>query len=218
MNNINLMIEEFYKSFYQIEEVELKRDIKCLTMNEFHTIDTIGNEVFTMNELADNLSVTMGTATVTIENLVKKNFVKRDRNRDDRRKVFVSLTKKGNLALENHKKFHKKMADLIIRDLTSTELQDFMGVFTKLHKNLSEALLASQPHKLCDFPENTEIKITNVLGSRGLKDFFYKEHIKIGTILRILKINKDNLLLLVEGKELELDKIDSYNLMATINL
>jgi len=56
------------------------------------------------------------------------------------------------------------------------------------------------------------------LGSRGLKDFFFREHIKIGTILRILKINKDNLLLLVEGKELELDKTDSYNLMATINL
>ena len=75
------------------EILELKRDIKCLTMNEFHTIDVIGNRTLPMNELADDLSVTMGTATVAIENLVKKNFVKRERIQEDRRRVFVSLTK-----------------------------------------------------------------------------------------------------------------------------
>ncbi len=218
MNNINLMIEEFYKSFHQIEELELKRDIKCLTMNEYHTIDIIGDRILTMNELADNLSVTMGTATVAIENLVKKNFVKRDRSPDDRRKVYVSLTKKGLLALENHKIFYKKMINLVTKDLSTNEVEGFTGIFEKLHKNLSEALSHSQPKKICDFSENIELKIIDILGTRGLKDFFFNENIKVGTILKILKKNSNSILLLIENKEIELDKKDTYNLIAIPNL
>ncbi len=218
MNNINLMIEDFYKSFHQIEELELKRDIKCLTITEFHTIDVIGDRTLPMNELADDLSVTMGTATVAIENLVKKNFVKRERIQEDRRRVFVSLTKKGLLALENHRTFHKKMINLVTKDLSTNELESFTGIFDKLHKNLSEALSNSQPQKICDFNENIELKITDVLGTRGLRDFFFNQNIKVGTILKILKKSNNTIFLLIENKEIELDKKDTYNLIAIPNL
>jgi len=218
IDNINLMIEEFYKTFYQIEELELKKDIKCLTMNEYHTIEIIEDRVLPMNELADNLSVTMGTATVTIENLVNKNFVKRERNGEDRRMVFISLTKKGQIALESHKNFHKKMISLITEDLSPKELEDFTGIFSRLHQNLYEALKGSKPQKISDFSENSELKIINVLGSRGIKDFFYNENIKMGTILKLLRKDKGNLLLLIEGKEVEIDKKDSLNLVAVTNI
>jgi len=218
IDNINLMIEEFYKTFYQIEELELKKDIKCLTMNEYHTIEIIEDRVLPMNELADNLSVTMGTATVTIENLVNKNFVKRERNQEDRRMVFISLTKKGHLALESHKNFHKKMISLITNDLSPKELEDFTSIFSRLHQNLTEALEGSKPQKISDFCENSELKIINVLGSRGIKDFFYNENIKMGTILKLLRKDKGNLLLLIEGKEVEIDKKDSLNLVAVTNI
>ena len=57
MNDINLMIEDFYKSFHQIEELELKRDIKCLTLNEYHTINVLGERLLSMNELAEDLAI-----------------------------------------------------------------------------------------------------------------------------------------------------------------
>lgn len=217
MNNINIMIEDFYKSFHQIEELELKRDIKCLTINEFHTINIIGTRTLPMNELADDLSITMGTATIAIENLVKKNFVKRERIQEDRRRVFVSLTKKGLLALDNHTSFHKKMMNLITKDLSSNEIENFTGIFEKLQKNLSETLTHSQPQKIFDFPENIEIKIIDILGSRGLRDFFYNENIKVGTVIKILKKNNEGILLLNGEKEIELDKRDVYNLLGIQN-
>jgi DNA-binding MarR family transcriptional regulator len=187
-------------------------------MNEFHTIDVIGNRTLPMNELADDLSVTMGTATVAIENLVKKNFVKRERIQEDRRRVFVSLTKKGLLALENHRTFHKKMINLVTKDLSTNELENFTGIFDKLHQNLSEALINSQPQKICDFNENIELKITDVLGTRGIRDFFFNQNIKVGTVLKILKKSNNTIFLLVENKEIELDKKDTYNLIAIPNL
>lgn len=217
MNNINIMIEDFYKSFHHIEELELKRDIKCLTINEFHTINIIGTRTLPMNELADDLSITMGTATIAIENLVKKNFVKRERIQEDRRRVFVSLTKKGLLALDNHTSFHKKMMNLITKDLSSNEIENFTGIFEKLQKNLSETLTHSQPQKISDFPENIEIKIIDILGSRGLRDFFYNENIKVGTVIKIFKKNNEGILLLNGEKEIELDKRDVYNLLGIQN-
>lgn len=214
MNDINLMIEDFYKSFHQIEELELKRDIKCLTLNEYHTINVLGERLLSMNELADDLAITMGTATVAIENLVKKNFVKRERSQEDRRKVFVSLTKKGFLALENHRKFHKKIINLITKDLNLDELESFIGIFEKLHNNLSETLNLSQSQKIYDFSENIDLKITDILGSRGLKDFFFNENIRIGTIVKTLKKGNNTILLAISEKEVELDKKDADNLIA----
>ena len=50
----------------------LKRGIKCLTHTELHLIEAIGEESLTMNELADRVGITMGTATVAVSSLLKK--------------------------------------------------------------------------------------------------------------------------------------------------
>ena len=71
-DNVNLMIEEFYKVFYEIEELMLKQGIKCLTTTELHVIEAIGNSELTMNELSDKLGITMGTATVAVNKLNDK--------------------------------------------------------------------------------------------------------------------------------------------------
>ena len=68
-NEVNLMIEDFYKLFYETEELILKQGIKCLTTTELHVIEAIGNDSLTMNELSDRLGITMGTATVAINKL-----------------------------------------------------------------------------------------------------------------------------------------------------
>ena len=110
------------------------------------------------------------------------------------------------------------MINLVTKDLSTNELESFTGIFDKLHKNLLEALSNSQPQKICDFNENIELKITDVLGTRGLRDFFFNQNIKVGTILKILKKSNNTIFLLIENKEIELDKKDTYNLIAIPNL
>ena len=105
-NKINLMMSDFYNTFSRIEELSLKQNIKCLTMNEFHVIESIGNNRLLMNEVADILRVSMGTATVSVNKLVSKKFINRERDEEDRRKVYVTLTKKGLIALNSHNSFH----------------------------------------------------------------------------------------------------------------
>ena len=95
IEKVNDVLEEYYKLFYKTEDMALKRGIKSLTHTELHIIESIGPDSLTMNELSDKIGITMGTATVAISKLSDKGYIDRVRSSVDRRKVFVSLTKKG---------------------------------------------------------------------------------------------------------------------------
>lgn len=80
---IEILLDEFYKTYYKIEEINLNQVIKCLTTTELHVIEAIGEESLTMNELSDKLGITMGTASVAINKLSDKNFIDRERSEDE---------------------------------------------------------------------------------------------------------------------------------------
>ena len=213
-DNVNLMIEEFYKVFYEIEELMLKQGIKCLTTTELHVIEAVGNDELTMNELSDKLGITMGTATVAVNKLNDKGFIKRERSSDDRRKVFVTLSKKGLEALKYHDLFHKTIIAKITKDLTNGELEEFSSIFGKLLKNLNTQLDFISPQLINQFPKNTTVKIIEIKGSKGMRSFYRESAINEGTIATLLNKDKAYLKLEIEGKEIELDIADSKNLVA----
>ena len=108
IQRVNDVLEEYYKLFYKTEDMALKRGIKALTHTELHIIESVGQDTqLTMNELADKIGITMGTATVAISKLSDKGYIDRARSTTDRRKVFVSLTKKGVDAVTYHNNYHK---------------------------------------------------------------------------------------------------------------
>ena len=213
-DNVNLMIEEFYKVFYEIEELMLKQGIKCLTTTELHVIEAVGNDELTMNELSDKLGITMGTATVAVNKLNDKGFIKRERSSDDRREVFVTLSKKGLEALKYHDLFHKTIIAKITKDLSNGELEEFSSIFGKLLKNLNTQLDFISPQLINQFPKNTTVKIIEIKGSKGMRSFYRESAINEGTIATLLNKDKAYLKLEIEGKEIELDIADSKNLVA----
>ena len=213
-DNVNLMIEEFYKVFYEIEELMLKQGIKCLTTTELHVIEAVGNDELTMNELSDKLGITMGTATVAVNKLNDKGFIKRERSSDDRRKVFVTLSKKGLEALKYHDLFHKTIIAKITKDLSNGELEEFSSIFGKLLKNLNTQLDFISPQLINQFPKNTTVNIIEIKGSKGMRSFYRENAINEGTIATLLNKDKAYLKLEIEGKEIELDIADSKNLVA----
>ena len=213
-DNVNLMIEEFYKVFYEIEELMLKQGIKCLTTTELHVIEAVGNDELTMNELSDKLGITMGTATVAVNKLNDKGFIKRERSSDDRRKVFVTLSKKGLEALKYHDLFHKTIIAKSTKDLSNGELEEFSSIFGKLLKNLNTQLDFISPQLINQFPKNTTVKIIEIKGSKGMRSFYRESAINEGTIATLLNKDKAYLKLEIEGKEIELDIADSKNLVA----
>ncbi|TDT68529.1 DNA-binding MarR family transcriptional regulator [Hypnocyclicus thermotrophus] len=214
--NVNVMIEKFYKLFYETEELILKQGIKCLTTTELHVVEAIGNDSLTMNELSDRLGITMGTATVAINKLNDKGFINRKRSDKDRRKVFVELSRKGLKALKYHETFHQDIISKITKNLSNAELESFTTVFGKILTNLENQIEFVKPDIINNFMKGCKIKITEIKGSTLIKKFFKENGIVENKEVKILDKNKYNITLLVDNNKVEIDTIDSKNIIGLL--
>jgi DNA-binding MarR family transcriptional regulator len=134
---LNELLVVTFNDILQIEQSAIKEGmLKDLSVTEIHTIDAIGMYVpRTMSEVALDLSITVGTLTTAINNLVKKGYVERSKDDNDRRIVNIGLTKKGKVAFRVHQKFHLDMVKETIEGLSPEE----------------EVVLANALYKLNDF-------------------------------------------------------------------
>ena len=128
---IDDLLSGTFNSILRIEEQSLdNRLTHGLTITEVHTIVAIGlHERNPMNVIAARLNVTLATLTTAVNKLANKGFVERTRAEDDRRKVLVSLTKKGRQVL---RAFHHQMIDEALADLTEEEERVFAGALKKV--------------------------------------------------------------------------------------
>jgi len=211
---VNEVIEEFYKLFYETEDLALKQGIKCLTTTELHVIEAIGFNSLSMNELSEKLGITMGTATVAINKLSDKGFIKRERSGNDRRKVFVSLSNKGVEALNYHNNYHKMIISNITKDINEENLEIFTEVFEKILVNLRNQVEYFKPDTITNFEKGSVVTVVEVKGTPVVKNYFMDRGIKLYSEIEILSNNLKTLSLKNEdGKIVEINVIDSRNLV-----
>lgn len=138
VDNYNTINEVLVKLFNEIMDIEEKaiitEEFKDISNNDMHIIEAIGKgEAKSMSVVAKSLSVTVGTLTIAINNLVKKGYVGRVRSEKDRRVVLISLTKKGEKAYNHHKKFHEEMVQATLEGMDQGQIE----VLVQALKNLS---------------------------------------------------------------------------------
>ncbi|MGX7014064.1 fatty acid biosynthesis transcriptional regulator FabT [Vagococcus silagei] len=137
-NIINAQLVRVFNDILTIEETELKKsNFSDLSIKEMHTIEAIGmggNK--TSSEVAKDLSITVGTLTVAINNLVKKGYVDRVRSETDRRVVRLKLTDRGRLFYRAHQDFHKRMVEAALEGMEETEREALMKGLQSLHSFL----------------------------------------------------------------------------------
>lgn len=95
-----------------------------ITTNDMHIIEAVGLKGHrNMSAVAQQLDITIGTLTITINRLVKKGYVIRQRSEKDKRVVHLALSEKGQRAYAHHQKFHEQLIDGVIEHLSEEELQ-----------------------------------------------------------------------------------------------
>lgn len=92
----------------------------------------------TTSEVAKELSITVGTLTIAINRLVKKEYVERIRSEDDRRVVKLALTKKGKLLYRVHQHFHREMVKGVLSQMSTDEEQALLKALKNLHDFLQD--------------------------------------------------------------------------------
>lgn len=133
-NSFNEILVKLFNDIMDIEQKALITDeFKDITSNDMHIIDAIGiGNPRNMSSVAKSMSVTVGTLTIAINSLVKKNYVDRVRSEEDRRVVLLSLSEKGKLAYHHHKKFHNDMIKATVKGLSKEETAMLVKAITNL--------------------------------------------------------------------------------------
>ncbi len=115
---INELLVDVFNHILAIEADVLKERGVKLSMTEVHVLEAIKNtDDPTMGNVANKLRITMGTLTTSVNVLVKKEYVDRYRDENDRRKVYLELNDRAKKVLTIHDEFHEEMVSSLLKDL-----------------------------------------------------------------------------------------------------
>ena len=141
---LNDVLVDLFNDIMDIEQdAIITGEFRDITNNDMHIIEAVGiGEPQNMSSIAKKMSVTMGTLTTSMNNLVKKDYVLRERSEADRRVVYIRLTKMGVRAYRHHAAFHREMIDAVVKGMDESEKQvlitalvQLKGFFVKYRKD-----------------------------------------------------------------------------------
>jgi len=135
VNQLIALLPDLAKAFRTEEPQEvLHMDISFPEI--FVLRELSSKEEPTMSELGRSISMDLSTLTRTVDKLVKKEFVARRRDPEDRRMVRVALTAKGQKIIKRFEQQRKKHIESILRQTTSQERRDLLNIFKTLHARI----------------------------------------------------------------------------------
>lgn len=115
---INELLVDVFNHILSIEADTLKQRGVKLSMTEVHVLEAIRNtKEPTMGHIAKRLRITLGTLTTSVNVLVRKEYVYRYRDDNDRRKVYIKLNQNACDVLKVHDEFHDEMINSVFKDL-----------------------------------------------------------------------------------------------------
>lgn len=133
-DTINDILVNLFNEILKLEEEAIITDeFKDITNNDMHIIEAVGlSGENTMSVVAKKLGITAGSLTISVNSLVNKKYVIRQRNEEDRRVVFLKLTEKGKRAYEHHREYHRQMTEAVISRLDEAEVPILIKTLTGL--------------------------------------------------------------------------------------
>ena len=93
-------------------------------------------ESSTMGELAKILNLTMSAVTVIIDKMIELTLVKRERSKEDRRIVNVTLAKTGKDLMKKINEERETMTNEIFSVLTDKEKEEYLRLIRKVYESL----------------------------------------------------------------------------------
>ncbi|CUX25685.1 MarR family winged helix-turn-helix transcriptional regulator [Clostridium sp. C105KSO13] len=133
---INDILVHLFNEIWELEEKAIiTEEFKDISNNDMHIIEAVGlGNDSTMSMVARKLGITAGSLTTSVNSLVNKKYLVRERSESDRRVVYVRLTEKGRKAFSHHKDYHMQMTDAVVKSLDAEEIP----VLLKTLNSLSE--------------------------------------------------------------------------------
>jgi DNA-binding MarR family transcriptional regulator len=110
---------------FDIPEGLNKTHLKTLTILKY-------NKKCTMHELSNKVDLEKGSFTPVAKKLSKLGYISKVNDCEDKRKVFITLTKKGVNLTKAFNKVHRKHVNAIFEKLTVDERKEYFVMVEKL--------------------------------------------------------------------------------------
>ena len=115
---------------------DLKKTLKNYPINatEFSVMEFLYSKgEKSIQEIRDRILLASGSATYVVDNLERKEYVRRIVNQNDRRVTYIKLTEAGKDLINNIFPMHKKNTKKIFNDLTNEELITLKEILKKIN-------------------------------------------------------------------------------------
>lgn len=161
VKELNNLLVSLFNTVLKMEEKALKEGSNHnLSLTELHTLAAIGTgRAKTMTQVANSLKISVGTLTVAINKLVKKEYVNRFRVPEDRRIVKIELTQEGIEAVLEHEAFHLNMVGEAVAGLSQEQTE----VLVESLGNINNFFKLQQVKPIVD-SEEIKMKALNIGG------------------------------------------------------
>lgn len=109
-----------------------------LSMLQLLALSMLAEGKLAMTDISKELNVKLPTATSLIDRLFIAGFVERVDDIKDRRKVLISLTKKGKKTLEATAKLKVEKIVLLLNELPDQDVDSLLSILRKLYKKFEK--------------------------------------------------------------------------------
>jgi len=127
------VVQDILKQFQSVHAAAANGPHVELNMQELRLVEFLGNEgPRMMRELAEYLTVAVNSVTSIVDNLERKELVRRHRSEQDRRVVRVELTDPGREVYQSLVEVNLRLFRSMLGALTEDEQEIFMVLFRKI--------------------------------------------------------------------------------------
>jgi DNA-binding MarR family transcriptional regulator len=134
--------DEVIRLFYELHnllEIILKYSTnKSLTLKESFVLESTSRLSLTQDNmvstLAQLLQISRASVSIAVSNLDKKGFLKKVHSKDDRRIVYLVVTKKAELVLQKQKEFRERALNDIFGQLNMVEKASIASSLKKMRQ------------------------------------------------------------------------------------
>lgn len=96
-----------------------------------------------MTDVAERALLSVSTVTSIMDSLVEKNLVRRERSEQDRRVVWVELTREGRKVYQELLEFHLRIVRGMLNALNRDEQDTLIGLFRKIVDRIEKEKIAT---------------------------------------------------------------------------
>lgn len=125
IDEVGFMIQKLVRAIHLFERDQIKTQgfttSQCYTILELYKSGSL-----TMNELSERMDLNSSTMTRILDNLVRDNYISRDKDESDRRIVVVSLTDAGREAAKDLDTAVKSYYKKIIANIPEGQVEDVL--------------------------------------------------------------------------------------------